>query len=136
MGGVSTALKAIKPAIKVWGVETQGADAMTQALAANKVVPITPTSLAKTLCAPYVSQETLALAQTHLEEVLLVSDKDAYHALRLILERAKLCTELAAACTLAAAKSIKNKLGEHVVLIMCGGNVSLADICFYQRSFE
>ncbi len=136
MGGVSTALKANKASTNVWGVETEGADAMTLALAANEVVNLNPTSLAKTLSAPYVSKDTLALAQKNLEAVLLVSDKDAYHAQRLLMERAKLYPELAASCTLAAAQSIKENLGEHVVLIICGGNVSLDDIAMYHKKFE
>lgn len=136
MGGVSTAIKAENPNVSIWGVETKGADSMTRALAANEVVNVTPTSLAKTLGAPYVSKATLALAQQHLEEVLLVSDEEAYYAQRRLMERAKIYPELAASCTLAAAQNVKDKLGEHVVLIMCGGNVSLDDIAAYHASFE
>lgn len=136
MGGVSSAIKAKHPKVNIWGVETEGADAMSLALAANKIVPVTPTSLAKTLAAPYVSEATLELAQKHLEAVLLVSDKEAYHSQRFLMERAKIYPELAASCTLAAAQTIKAKLGEHVVLIICGGNVSLDDIAMYHSKFE
>ena len=52
------------------------------------------------------------------------------------MERAKLFPELAASCTLAAAETIKEKLGEHVVLIICGGNVSLGDVVMYYHKFE
>ncbi len=136
MGGVSSAIKAKHPNVHIWGVETEGADAMSLALAANKIVAVTPTSLAKTLAAPYVSEATLELAQKHLEAVLLVPDREAYHAQRLLMERAKIYPELAASCTLAAAKTVKEKLGEHVVLIICGGNVSLDDIAMYHSKFE
>jgi threonine dehydratase len=63
-GGVAGALKAIKPEIRVWGVETVGADAMAQALAAGHPVNLPAiTSIAKTLGAPNVSVATLGLAQ-------------------------------------------------------------------------
>ncbi len=56
-GGVSTAVKAIKPDIKVWGVETVGADAMSQAIAAGRPVELPAiTSIAKTLGAPHVTE--------------------------------------------------------------------------------
>ena len=40
MGGVSTAVKSLRPAARVWGVETEGADCMAQALAAGRVVTL------------------------------------------------------------------------------------------------
>ena len=48
-GGVSTAVKAIKPGVRIWGVETIGADAMSQALKAGHPVELAAiTSIAKT----------------------------------------------------------------------------------------
>src|SRR5271168_910802 len=38
IGGVATAVKSLKPAARVWGVETEGADAMSKALAAGRPV--------------------------------------------------------------------------------------------------
>ena len=39
MAGVATAVKALKPEVRVWGVETVGADAMARSLQAGEVVP-------------------------------------------------------------------------------------------------
>lgn len=133
-GGVSTAVKAIKPDIKVWGVETVGADAMSQALAAGHPVELPAiTSIAKTLGAPHVSDATLALAQKNLESVTLVTDDEAVDALQFIAERLKVLTEPAASCTLAAAEKLRAnfKPDSNVVLILCGGNLSVADLCSY-----
>lgn len=133
MGGVATAVKARKPSTRIWGVETVGADSMTKAMAAGHPVDVTVTSIAKTLGAPSVSDTTLALAQKNLESLLLVSDDEALDALTFILERLKVLTEPAASCTLAAARRLKDKFGpdDKVVLILCGGNQSLADLCRY-----
>jgi threonine dehydratase len=112
-GGVTTAVKAIKPEVRVWGVETVGADSMAQALAAGHPVELPAiTSIAKTLGAPSVSLQTLALAQEHLESVTVVSDDEAVQALQFILERSKVLTEPAASCTLAAAFRLKNQFNQ------------------------
>jgi threonine dehydratase len=134
LGGVATAIKAIKPAVRIWGVETAGADSMSQALAANHPVELPAiTSIAKTLGAPSVSLRTLALAQEHLENLTVVSDDEAIQALQFILERLKVLTEPAASCTLAAASRIKSQFNQenNLVLILCGGNLSLDDLCRY-----
>jgi threonine dehydratase len=132
-GGVTTAVKSLKPAIKVWGVETVGADTMSQALAAGHPVEIPITSIAKTLGAPYVSDATLALAQKNLESITLVTDAEAVEALAFIAERLKVLTEPAASCTLAAADKLKGNFTpqSNVVLIFCGGNTGVADLCGY-----
>jgi threonine dehydratase len=129
--GVAIAAKTIKPEIRVWGVETLGADAMSKAMAAGRPVRLDAiTSIAKTLGAPMVSEATLKMAQRHLESVTVVPDCDAVGAVEFLLERAKVFTEPAAACTLAAADRIKDNFGpgRHVVLILCGGNWSTADL--------
>jgi threonine dehydratase len=136
MSGVTTALKARKPDVRIWGVETEGAETMTLALEAGKPVQVAAiTSIAKTLGAPSVSDATLALAQKNLESVTVVPDSEAVTALTFILERLKVLTEPAASCTLAAARRLKDKFGpdDHLVLIFCGGNQSVSDLCGYLK---
>ena len=133
-GGVSTAVKALKPGVRIWGVETIGADAMSQAMKVGHPVELTAiTSIAKTLGAPSVSFQTLAIAQENLEDVLVVSDDEAVQALKFILERLKILTEPAASCTLTAALRLKDRFNKNnnVVLVFCGGNLSVADLCRY-----
>jgi threonine dehydratase len=133
-GGVSTAVKAMKAEVRIWGVETIGADCMSQAIKAGHPVELAViTSIAKTLGAPSVSARTLALAQEHLEDVLVVPDEEAVKALKFILERLKVLTEPAASCTLAAALWLRDQFNSNsnLVLIFCGGNLSLADLCKY-----
>jgi threonine dehydratase len=133
-GGVSTAVKAIKPAVRIWGVETIGADCMSRAMKAGHPVELPAiTSIAKTLGAPSVSSQTLAIAQENLEEVIVVPDEEAVQALKFILERLKVLTEPAASCTLAAATRLKDQFNKdsNLVLIFCGGNLSVADLCKY-----
>ena len=136
IAGVSAAIKGLRPDARIWGVETEGADAMTQAIAAGKPVLLDRiTSIARTLGAPSVSERTLALAKQYLECVTLIPDVEAARALRFLLERAKVLTEPAASCTLAAAERLKDRFSSssRVVLVLCGGNTSVDDVCAYPR---
>ncbi len=133
IAGIAIAVKAIKPEVRIWGVETAGADTMGKALQAGKVVEISPTSLAKTLCAPYVSEDALWIAEKYLADHITVSDQESIESQQFLLERAKVLTELAASCTLSAAKRVSHRFKEkdHVVLLLCGGNESLANMIAY-----
>ena len=135
IGGNTVAIKGLNPRVRVWGVETEGAAAMKKSIDAGEVVNIQPNSLAKTLCPPFVGQDALNIAQEHLEELLIVSDKQAIDAQRFVLERAKVLPELAASCTLAAAQTIKDRFGpnDHLVLLMCGGNDSVENLVSYAQ---
>ena len=128
MAGVGTVIKALKPLVRIWGVETQGADAMARSLAAGKIVTLEAiTSIARSLGAPAPSERTFAMAQQFLESVTVVSDKDALDAARLLLDRLKVLAEPAASCTWAAAGRLQGQFspGRHVVLLLSGGNTSL-----------
>ena len=128
MAGVGTVIKTLKPSVRIWGVETEGADSMAQSLAAGKIVTLTAmTSIARSLGALAPSERTFALAQQFLESVTVVSDKDALDAARLILDRLKVLAEPAAACTVTAAERLQAQFSpaKHVVLLLSGGNVSL-----------
>lgn len=135
-GGSAIALKDANPKVRVWGVETEGADAMSLALEAGKPVTLSAiTSIAKTLGAPFVTESTLSIAQKLLESVTVVSDAEAVSAMTFILERLKVITEPAASCTLAAARRLKDNFSpdSNVVLVLCGGNTGVDDLCGYVR---
>lgn len=134
--GVAIAVKSKNPSAKIWGVETKGADAMAQAIAAGKPVTLPAiTSIAKTLGAPAVTERTLILVQEYLESVTVVTDEEAVKALDLLAGRLKVLPEPASSCNLAAAEKLKANFSpdSHVVIILCGGNVSISDICSYPR---
>lgn len=133
-----TVVQALKPDVRIWGVETELAATMHESLKAGKVIQYTPSSLARTLSAPYVSASALAACQEQLHELILVSDEEAYRAQRFLLERLKQLTELAASCTWAAAQKVKEQFTpeSQVCLVLCGGNVSLDDLALYREMFE
>jgi threonine dehydratase len=136
MTGVVTAVKSLKPTTRIWTVETKGADAMAHALQAGKVVEVPVTSLARTLGAPHVAADALAVVQQQVTRNLVVNDEEAIREQAFLLERAKVLTELAASCTLAAARQIRARFSadNHVVLILCGGNVSVETLLAYHTN--
>ncbi len=132
IAGIAIAIRSVKPGVRVWGVETEGADAMSRALAAGRPVKLPAiTSIAKTLGAPEVAPRTLQLARSYIENVTVVSDDEAVRALQFLLERAKVLAEPAASCTLAAAERLRSRFDPrgHAVLVLCGGNIGAGDLC-------
>ncbi|MEX1294952.1 MAG: pyridoxal-phosphate dependent enzyme [Candidatus Limnocylindrales bacterium] len=136
--GVGSAVLASRPEARIWAVETDGAQVLHDSLSAGRALSMTPTSLARTLGSPYLSSAAYEFARRHVHESLVVSDAKAYAALVLLLERAKVLPELAAACTLAAFDEVAERFGpaDHVVLVLCGGNVSVADLLDYRARFD
>lgn len=147
IAGIASALKgsedpyakdADQQSRRVIGVETVGADAMAQAVAANQIVQLPAiTSIARTLGAPAVSQFTLDAVRELVEEVLVVTDQESAQELFFLLERCKVLAEPAAACCLAAAnqQSSSFRKDENIVIVICGGNASVADLAEWFARF-
>ncbi|NUS05704.1 MAG: pyridoxal-phosphate dependent enzyme, partial [Nonomuraea sp.] len=72
ISGVAAALRGRRPEVRIWGVETEGAQAMSQALAAGGPVPVALSSIVSTLSAPSVSQLTYDHVSALVHEVLVV----------------------------------------------------------------
>ncbi|WP_434444913.1 threonine ammonia-lyase [Lentzea sp. E54] len=130
ISGVATAFHALVPGVRVWGVEVEGADAMRQALAAGGPVDITPTSIVSTLSAPHASQLTYDHVTALVEDVLVMPDADAVQGTITLAETQKVWAEPAAGCLVAAARTVVGRVGPdaRLGLVLCGGNVAVADV--------
>jgi threonine dehydratase len=135
--GVGAAMKALDPALRIIGVETEGATTMTEALAAGAPVPIRPTSIARTLGAPFATERTMAAALEFLDEIVVVPDSEAVAELVFLLRHERVLVEPAAACVLAAALRRRSSLssGARVGLVLCGSNVALEDAAAWRNQF-
>jgi threonine dehydratase len=126
MAGVASAVKALKPACRVIGVELEAGPGMTPALAAGKPVPVPrPSTIADGLTPPFVGALPLEVAREAVDEIVLVSEAEIVEAMRSLLLRAKLYVEGAGAAATAALLAGKVHLpsGATVVSIVSGGNV-------------
>ena len=137
IAGVAAALHARRPGIRVWGVETEGAEAMSAAFAAGGPVPVTPSSIVTTLSAPAVSQLTYDHVSALVTEVLTVPDREAVQGCLDLAEHAKVWTEPAAGCLLPAARQVLERVGDgaRLGLVVCGGNATVGEIAAWSEGF-
>lgn len=137
IAGVAAALRARRPGLRIWGVETEGAQAMSEALAAGGPVPVALSSIVSTLSAPSVSRLTYDHVRALVEEVLVVPDREAVRGCLDLAQHAKVWTEPAAGCLLPAARQVVERVGDGVRLglVVCGGNATTADMMAWTDRF-
>ena len=130
LAGVATVVKALRPQARVYGVEPEGADAVSQGLAAGEPVHIKPLSVADALCAPFTGVHNLPLIAERVDEVVRIPDEPILAALRLVAERTKYAAEPAGVTGIAALLhgAIPVNEGETVAAILSGGNVDAATL--------
>ena len=131
IAGVATVFRALAPHVRVWGVETEGADAMSLALAAGEPVATPLSSIVTTLSAPAVSDLTLEHARELLTDVLVVSDAEAVAGMVTLAEQGRVWAEPAAGCLVPAAHRVLERVGAddvHLGLLLCGGNATVAAV--------
>ncbi|MEU6773609.1 threonine/serine dehydratase [Streptomyces sp. NPDC046759] len=137
ISGVAAALAARRPGVRVWGVETEGAEAMGAALRAGGPVPVALSSLVTTLSAPSVSRLTYDHVCALVEEVLVVPDRDAVQGSLDLADRAKVWAEPAAGCLLPAARQVVARAGDgaRIGLVVCGGNTTPRELTGWADRF-
>ncbi|MEU8963967.1 threonine/serine dehydratase [Streptomyces sp. NPDC048491] len=137
IAGVATALRARRPGVRIWGVETEGARAMSEALAAGGPVPVQLASIVSTLSAPSVSQLTYDHVSALVTDVLTVTDAEAVQGTLDLADHAKVWAEPAAGCLVPAARKVLDHVGEsaRIGLVVCGGNASAADVTTWAEQF-
>ncbi|MEU6578229.1 threonine/serine dehydratase [Streptomyces sp. NPDC046805] len=137
IAGVAAALRARRPDVRVWGVETEGAQAMSEALAAGGPVPVALSSIVTTLSAPSVSQLTYDHVSALVTEVLVVPDREAVRGCLDLADHAKVWAEPAAGCLLPAARQVRERVGDgaRIGLVVCGGNSTPRDIMGWTERF-
>jgi len=137
ISGVAAALRALRPGVRIWGVETEGAQAMSEALAAGGPVPVALSSIVTTLSAPAVSQLTYDHVSALVDEVLVVPDREAVKGTLALADHAKVWAEPAAGCLLPAARQVRDRVGggARLGLVLCGGNAAPADVMSWAERF-
>ncbi len=126
ISGVSTAVKALKPKSKVFGVEPSGAPKLKSALREKKVVAITsPSSIADGLIPSALGDLTYRACSLHVDGSFTVSEEEILRATRAIVREAGIVAEPSGAAALAPLLSAgAEALGGRVVVVVSGGNIS------------
>ncbi len=137
ISGIAAVVKALRPQVKIYGVETEGADAMRRALDAGHPVTLPAiTSIARTLGAPSVSEATLAAAKQFVEDVVVISDAEAVRSILDLQQLLKVTVEPAASCCHAALRLQKIPRAQTgtTAALLCGGNVTLEEIAKWREA--
>jgi threonine dehydratase len=136
--GAGTVARAVNPAIRVIGVQAEGAPAVYRSWrAGHRVVTETVDTFADGLATREPFAMPLAMLPRLVDELLLVSDAEIAAAIRLLVDTARQVVEGAGAAPLAAAIQRRGELaGKTVGLIISGGNITtdqLSRILNHQR---
>lgn len=126
LAGIAVAAKSLKPAVRVVGVEPEGAPVVTRSLVAGYPVTIEKiTTVADGLSAPFADPTSQRLIERYVDDVVLVTDDEIVAGLRMILERTKQLVEPAGAAAVSAFMTGKAgaPTGSRAVATLSGGNV-------------
>jgi len=126
MSGTCLAAAALRPDLRLIGVEPAAADDARRSLEAGQIIPPeNPVTIAdglRTALCPL----TFQVLQQHLDCMLTVSEAGIVQAMRLIWERMKIVVEPSAAVPFAAVLEHRNIFrNQRVGIILSGGNVDL-----------
>lgn len=129
IAGIAVAAKALKPRLKIIGVESVATASYTAALKAKRPVTIPRrATLADGLAVLKVGTNAFELARPRVDQVVRVSEDWIALAILRMVELEKTVVEGAAAAPLAAlmAGLLPGLRGKKVVLTVCGGNIDPA----------
>lgn len=125
LAGVGCALKTLRPAAEVIGVEPENAAAMAVPLREGRQVWLeNPRSLADKLVVKAVGRLNLEMAQDYADRVVTVSEAAISRGIYTLLARGGILTEGAAAAAFAALEETRDQMqGRKIALILTGANI-------------
>jgi threonine dehydratase len=129
ISGCAVAAKALRPGLRVIGVETEGADDARRSLAAGHVVEIPPpATIADGIRTVRLGELTWEHIRVLVDDVVVVSDQEVLAAMRLLALRLKQVVEPTGAVAAAAvlAGRVPGLGGRRVGVVLSGGNVDPA----------
>jgi threonine dehydratase len=128
LAGIGTVTRAKKPALRLVGVEPEGAPCLAAAMAAGEPVPVTlAATLADGLAVPQIGATPFAILRRVVDHVVTVDEAAIALAILRLIELEKSVVEGAGAAPLAAflAGKLDMLKGSNVVLVLAGGNIDL-----------
>ncbi len=126
--GVALVAKALRPGLRVVGVETEVLPSMLAALEAGRPVTLEPAStVADGIAVKRAGDLTFEHVRRWVDEIVTVSEEEIASAILYLLEREKTVAEGAGAVAVAALMNhrIEGLNGKQVVAIVSGGNIDV-----------
>ena len=128
ISGVSMALKARNPKIRVIGVESSDGPAMKRSIEAGRLVTLDHIDcIIDGLRVKRVGENTFRVVRDYVDDIVTLPDEKIFEAMLWIMSHAKLVVEGAAAAPVAALLNgmIHAPAGSKVACVLSGGNVNL-----------
>jgi len=128
IAGCATAVKALRPGVRVVGVEPEAGNDTQRSLAARERVRIdVPRTIADGLQATEPGELTFEVNRRLVDEVVTVSDAEMVDAMAFLFDRMKVVAEPSGAVGIAALLTGRvNAAGREAGVILSGGNVGAA----------
>jgi threonine dehydratase len=126
VSGIATAVKGLKPGVRVVAVEPERSPALHASLEAGEPVTVEANSIADGLNGPYAGANCVRVCTELGVESVLVTEDALREAFRFMYGRMKLACEVAGAATAAALMSgaVEVEPGQTVAAVVSGGNVA------------
>ena len=129
MGGVTSAVKGLKPDVQVFAVELEAGPGLQPAIDAGKPIHVDRPygTIADGMTPPFVGQLPMEIARDAVDGIVTVSEEEIIGAMKLLMARAKLYVEGSGAAATAALLNGKIEIpsGSTVVSLVSGGNVDV-----------
>jgi threonine dehydratase len=135
LSGCAIAAKALRPDIRIFGVEPQdGNDTYLSFRSGSRVEIPMPITVADGLRSTKPGELTFSIIQKHVEDIALVSDREIRETMRFLMTRMKILVEPSGAAASAAVfqRKLPEGLGK-IGVIVSGGNV---DLEFFQTIWD
>lgn len=128
ISGVAFAVKQLRPDVKVYGVQSEGAPSMYQSLKEGKRIHLNSVkTIADGIAVKEPGPNTFELIKKYVDEVVTVSEDEIAAAILALMEQKKLVAEGAGAVAVAAAMFNKVPVkGKNVVCVVSGGNIDVS----------
>lgn len=127
IAGVASAVKAINPKCKVYGVQAAGAPSMFNSIHSHAIETLPNVStIADGIAVKTPGQHTFEICEDCVDEIVTVTDDEISTAILALIEEQKLIAEGAGAVSVAAAMFGKVPVkGKKVVCVVSGGNIDV-----------
>lgn len=131
LSGTALSAHYFSPETKVIGAEPEGAADAVLSFKTGKVEQFAPIHTIADGLLTTLSERTLAIIKSHVDDILTVSDSEIVAAMRLIWERMKIIVEPSSATVLAVVLKNKQRFANQKIgLLISGGNVDLGKLPF------
>lgn len=123
ISGLSTAIKAYRPDVRIIGVEPEGSPTLAASLSAGEVVSLPRvTSKVATMSCGRTEPTVFDLVRRNVEDIVLVSDEEMLAASRRLWSEYSVAADLAGSASMAALLKGHPSLSDarHVCVLVCG----------------